>query len=250
MQRYAICVEYDGTDYSGWQIQLVHNSIQSELASAISKVADENVMPIGSGRTDAGVHAKGQIAHFDSSSNRSEFQWLSGINSELPKSISVKWIKSVDTSFHAKNSAMARCYSYTIYNASTRSSLHHRYSWHVMQKINIDALKESLICLVGEHDFSSFRASGCQSKSPFREMFEVSVAENINMISIKLEANAFLYHMVRNIVGTAIEIGVGKYDPSWMRNLLELRDRKLAGPTAPPQGLCLESIKFPNAWNV
>jgi len=250
MQRYAICVEYDGTDYSGWQIQLVHNSIQSELASAISKVADENVMPIGSGRTDAGVHAKGQIAHFDSSSNRSEFQWLSGINSELPKSISVKWIKSVDTSFHAKNSAMARCYSYTIYNSSTRSSLHHRYSWHVMQKINIDALKESLICLVGEHDFSSFRASGCQSKSPFREMFEVSVAENRNMISIKLEANAFLYHMVRNIVGTAIEIGVGKYDPSWMRNLLELRDRKLAGPTAPPQGLCLESIKFPNAWNV
>ena len=250
MQRYAICVEYDGTDYSGWQIQLEHNSIQSELAYAISKIADENVMPIGSGRTDAGVHAKGQIAHFDSSSNRSEFQWLSGINSELPKSIAVKWIKSVDTSFHAKNSAIARRYSYTIYNASIRSSLHNRYSWHVMQNIDIDKLKESLICLVGEHDFSSFRASGCQSKSPYREMYEANAAQNKNFISINLEANAFLYHMVRNIVGTAIEIGIGKYDPSWMRDLLELRDRKLAGPTAPPQGLCLESIRFPNACNV
>ncbi len=243
--RLAMGVEYDGTLYNGWQYQPHAPSIQECLNVAISVVADESISCIGSGRTDTGVHARGQIVHFDTLAKRSPRAWLLGINSNLPEDINILWVKEVDPEFHARYSAGKRAYRYSILNRPVRSALARYRSWWVRQPLDAAAMAAGARYLLGLHDFSSFRAAGCQSHTPMRNMFSIAVTRRNDWIFVDCEANAFLHHMVRNIVGSLVEIGVGERPAEWLQELLELRDRKLAGITAPAAGLVLMQIQYP-----
>ena len=243
--RLAMGVEYDGTLYNGWQYQPHAPSIQECLNVAISVVADETISCTGSGRTDTGVHARGQIVHFDTQAKRSPRAWLLGINSNLPEDINVLWVKEVGAEFHARYSAGKRAYRYSILNRPVRSALARHRAWWVRQPLDATAMAASVRCLHGLHDFSSFRAAGCQSHTPMRNMFRTDVTRRDDWIFIDCEANAFLHHMVRNIVGSLVEIGCGERPVEWLQELLEVRDRKLAGITAPAAGLILMRIQYP-----
>ena len=238
-------VEYDGTLYNGWQIQPHAPSIQERLNVAIAAVADESVACVGSGRTDTGVHAGGQVVHVDTCAERSPRAWLLGINSNLPDDINALWIKEVEPEFHARYSALKRVYEYSILNRPVRSALARHRSWWVRQQLDERLMSAAAGCLLGEHDFSSFRAAGCQSRSPVRHVTGIEVDRRRDRILIRCEANAFLHHMVRNIVGTLVEIGLGERPVEWMHELLAARDRKLAGMTAPAAGLVLTRVEFP-----
>jgi len=244
--RFAFGVEYDGTSFSGWQIQKNVRTIQGELAKALSSVANDNIIPIGAGRTDSGVHASGQIGHFDTDVSRTPFQWRAGVNTILPKDVSVQWVRLVDDNFHARDQANCRTYRYNILNQIYRSALNERYAWLIMQDLDDSLMIDALGHLEGKHNFSCFRASGCQAKTPLRHMYSASLTRKERLISIELRANAFLYHMVRNIMGSVIQVGLKKMPPDWIEVLLKSKDRELAGPTAPPQGLCLEKVEFLN----
>jgi tRNA pseudouridine38-40 synthase len=244
--RYAVGIEYDGTSFSGWQLQKTARTIQGDLSKALSKFANEEIIPIGCGRTDAGVHAKCQVAHFDTEAERSLFQWRSGVNALLPEGISIQWVSLVDQNFHARMSATFRTYRYTIINQSYRSPLNERYAWLVMQSLDDNLMSEGLQYLLGTHDFSCFRASGCQSKTPIRHMLNAQLIRRDQSITIELKASAFLYHMVRNIIGSMVHVGLKKIPPDWIQALINSKDRELAGPTAPAHGLCLYKVEFPN----
>ncbi len=244
-RRIAMGVEYDGTHYNGWQYQPHAPSIQERLNNAISAVADEIVSCIGSGRTDTGVHARAQVVHFDTRAERSSRGWLLGINSNLPDDINILWIKEVDAEFHARYSAIKRAYRYSIINRPVRSALERHRAWWVRQPLDVKAMATGARHLLGTHDFSSFRAAGCQSHSPVRNMMHIEVTRRRDWIVVDCEANAFLHHMVRNILGSLVEIGRGERPVEWMRELLEARDRKLAGITAPAEGLVLDRIQYP-----
>jgi len=244
-RRLAMGVEYDGTHYNGWQYQPHAPSIQERLNIAISVVADETITCIGSGRTDTGVHARGQVVHFDALAERSSRAWLLGINSNLPKDINVLWIKEINTEFHARYSAIKRAYQYSILNRPVRSALARHRAWWVRQPLDATAMAAAAKCLLGLHDFSAFRAAGCQSHSPLRNLMHIDVTRRRDWIFINCEANAFLHHMVRNILGSLVEIGSGDRSVEWMQELLEARDRKLAGITAPAAGLVLTRIQYP-----
>jgi tRNA pseudouridine38-40 synthase len=244
-RRLAMGVEYDGTLYNGWQYQPHAPSIQECLNIAISTVADETIACIGSGRTDTGVHARGQVVHFDTRAERSSRAWLLGINSNLPVDINILWTKEVDSEFHARYSALKRTYEYSILNRPVRSALARNRTWWVRRPLDERAMAAAVECLLGTHDFSSFRAAGCQSHSPVRNVMSIEVMRRRDWIVVRCEANAFLHHMVRNILGSLIEIGLGERSVEWMRELLAVRDRKLAGITAPAAGLVLTRIEFP-----
>ncbi|MAF83018.1 MAG: tRNA pseudouridine(38-40) synthase TruA [Gammaproteobacteria bacterium] len=244
-RRLAMGVEYDGTLYHGWQYQPHAASIQECLNAAISVVADEATTCIGSGRTDTGVHAVGQVVHFETRAERSPRSWLLGINSNLPDDINVNWVKGVDAEFHARYSAIKRAYRYTILNRPVRSALARNRAWWVRQPLDESAMAVSVECLLGLHDFSSFRAAGCQSHSPLRDMIRIDVMRKRDWIFVDCEANAFLHHMVRNILGSLVEIGRGERPVEWLQTLLAARDRKLAGITAPAAGLVLTQIQYP-----
>ncbi len=244
-RRLVLGVEYDGTHYNGWQYQPHAPSIQERLNAAICAVADHEISCIGSGRTDTGVHARGQVVHFDTRAKRSARGWLMGINSNLPGDINALWIKELDDQFHARYSAIKRSYRYTILNRPVRSSLARHRAWWVYQALDVDSMVTGAACLVGLHDFSSFRASGCQAHSPVRHVMAIEVKRRNDWITIDIEANAFLHHMVRNLAGTLVDIGRGEQPVEWMSALLEARDRKLAGITAPAAGLVLTRIQYP-----
>jgi tRNA pseudouridine38-40 synthase len=236
-QRLALGIEYDGSCYLGWQRQRQSPTVQEVLETAIAKVADAHCAVHAAGRTDTGVHARCQVAHFDSSADRSERQWLLGINSQLPDSVVVLWVKQVSTEFHARFSALARSYEYLICNRATRPALsRNRLAW-VRQPLDIERMRTAAEYLLGEHDFSSFRAQGCQASSPCREIQQIAVKRHNELVSMHVRANGFLYHMVRNMAGTLIEIGANKHSLASMPALLAARDRTQAGMTAPPQGL-------------
>ncbi|MFQ5634287.1 MAG: tRNA pseudouridine(38-40) synthase TruA [Gammaproteobacteria bacterium] len=250
MNCIALGVEYDGTAYCGWQIQPHAPSIQQSLADAVSVVANEPVRCIGAGRTDTGVHASGQVAHFDTTAERGRRAWLRGINSNLPADISVFNVWPVGADFHARYSATARAYRYVILNRPARSALERHRAWWVHRSLDVDAMKQAASRLLGEHDFSSFRAAGCQAHSAVRKLHRLDIMRSAERIFIDCEANAFLHHMVRNIAGSLVRIGHGEADARWLAELLERRDRRLAGVTAPACGLTLTRVDYPERFGI
>lgn len=248
--RVALGLEYDGSAFSGWQWQAGRRTVQAVLEQALGRVAAEPIRMNGSGRTDAGVHALHQVAHFDTSARRSMRSWVMGTNSALPDDIRVLWARIVPAAFHARYSAIARHYRYLILNRATKSALLRRRATWCYLPLDESRMQAAADYLLGEHDFSSFRAQGCQSKSPCRRMYRLTVRREEDQVIIDLVANAFLHHMVRNIAGVLIAIGAGKAVPEWSREVLEARSRALAGVTAPPDGLYLAGILYPSAFEL
>jgi tRNA pseudouridine38-40 synthase len=248
--RIAACIEYDGSHYVGWQKQSDPKlpTVQFELEKALSKIANQALVIVCAGRTDRGVHATGQIVHFDVPIDRGPKAWVMGANSLLPNSIRVKWAKAVDADFHARFRATARQYLYLLYEANTAPALLARQLTHSSKTLDVDLMAESGQYLLGEHDFSAFRAAGCQSKSPNRCVHWLKIARVNRFIVIDIKANAFLQHMVRNIVGMLLEIGRGDKAPQWAQELLLTRDRTAGGITASPNGLYLVNVDYPHRF--
>ncbi|WP_405224017.1 tRNA pseudouridine(38-40) synthase TruA [Lentisalinibacter sediminis] len=243
--RVAIGVEYDGTAFQGWQRQSHGRAIQNAFEAALSAVADQPVEAVCAGRTDAGVHATGQVIHFDPPVQRRLRSWLLGTNSNLPADVSVSWARAVSADFHARYSAVSRSYRYLILNRPVRSALHrHRACW-VHQPLDEGRMDEAARHLIGEHDFSAFRAAGCQSRSPVRNVTAITVCRQGEWVAIDVSANAFLQHMIRNIAGLLITVGRGEREPGWAAELLAGRDRT-AGPfAAAAAGLTLVAVDYP-----
>jgi len=236
--KIALGVEYLGTDFHGWQIQKSGlRTVQGVVEPALSKIANHPVRVFCSGRTDAGVHAQEQIIHFETQTTRTDAAWLFGGNANLPNDVNFKWAKEVNDDFHARFNAHARSYEYKIHHHPVRSSLKTGYYLWEPRSLNIDDMRKAAAFLVGEHDFSCFRGSMCQAKSPIKTIEYLQIDEIGDDLIIKVKANAFLHHMVRNLVGTLLKIGRGEKNPEWMLSVLDSKDRKEAGPTAEPQGL-------------
>ncbi len=245
MQRIALAVEYDGSHYHGWQRQPAVDSVQARLEDALAKVAAAPVQIVCAGRTDAGVHATHQVIHFDTTAIRPPQGWLLGGVHGLPKDISLLWVRPVESDFHARFSAIARSYRYILLNRATRSALHAgRVTWW-RHPLDADAMNAAAQCLVGEHDFTSFRARDCQSHSPWRCIEAVRVQRFGDFVALDITANAFLHHMVRNIVGTLLPVGTGGWPVDAVADILVARRRESAGMTAPPDGLYLTSVRYP-----
>ncbi len=243
--KYALGIEYDGTRYFGWQAQKSVASLQITVEKALSLVAAAPIQVQCAGRTDRGVHATQQVIHFETDVDRSEKAWLMGTNTHLPSNIRVVWAKAVPVEFHARFSATARRYHYIIYNSRVHSAiLRHAITWHHVP-LDADKMRQGIKYLLGEHDFSSFRAAGCQAKHGIRDMLDANVARRGEYIIVDIQANAFLHHMVRNIVGALFKVGEGEHEPLWIQTLLQQQDRTKAGVTAPPQGLYLIQVTYP-----
>ena len=236
--KVALGVEYFGKNFHGWQIQKSDlRTVQSEVELALSQVANHQVRVFCSGRTDSGVHAVEQVIHFETNTNRTDRAWLFGGNVNLPKDVNFKWVKVVSDDFHARFSAVARSYKYKIHHNPVRSSLKADYFLWEPRPLNVDDMKEAAALLVGERDFSCFRGSLCQAKSPIKTVEYIEIDSFKDELILNIKANAFLHHMVRNIVGTLLKIGRGEKDVQWMSEVLASKDRKKAGPTSEPQGL-------------
>ncbi|MFK8030793.1 MAG: tRNA pseudouridine(38-40) synthase TruA [Gammaproteobacteria bacterium] len=240
-------IEYNGSPYCGWQSQPDGRTVQDFVQRSLSKVASHPVQVQCAGRTDAGVHATAQIAHFDTESSRSERQWVLGVNTNLPKSINVSWVRPVSDDFHARFSALVRRYRYVILNRQHRSALLHERVHFEPRMLNSANMHSAARCLIGEHDFTAFRAAGCQAKSPVRTIHSVLVSQHGDFITIDIEANAFLQNMVRIIVGTLLRIGRGDEQVCWLNDVLVACDRKHLGATAPAEGLYLTAVKYADA---
>jgi tRNA pseudouridine38-40 synthase len=246
--RVALGIEYSGCHYFGWQKQDISPTVQEALESALSEVADEKIHVICAGRTDTGVHALQQVVHFDTSVQRETKAWQLGANTKLPKDIAVTWALNVDDEFHARFSAENRTYQYLILNRRARPAVYNGLVTWEYQKLDFDRMKQASLCLLGEHDFTSFRASACQAKSPIRTIHQLDIKQSGDWYLITISANAFLHHMVRNISGVLMAIGKGKKEIIWCNEVLESKDRKAAGVTAPPHGLYLVDIKYPEKY--
>jgi tRNA pseudouridine38-40 synthase len=243
--RLAVGIEYDGTAYAGWQAQATVDSVERQVQQALAAVANHAVEVTCAGRTDAGVHALCQVAHFDASVARSERAWVLGANTHLPVDIALLWARPVPQDFHARYSASARSYRYVIVNRPMRPALARLRAHFVHHRLDERAMNEAARFLLGEHDFSSFRSSECQSRTPVRRVDRIGVARQSEFVLIEVTANAFLHHMVRNIAGVLLRVGLGEAPAGWVRDVLGARDRTSAGVTAPPQGLYLQSVSYP-----
>ncbi len=250
MKRIVLGVEYDGSAYSGWQWQRNRRSVQAVLEQALSKVANQPIMVICAGRTDAGVHALEQVVHFDTAVGRDLHAWLLGGNSNLPDDVRITWVKKAEADFHARYSAIARFYRYVILNRPVKSALLRQQATWSYQPLDADKMHEAAQHLLGNHDFSSFRAQGCQSKSPYRIMYFIDVYRQDERIIIDISANAFLHHMVRNIAGVLMAVGAGKQPVDWPGHLLAIKNRSLAAVTAPPDGLYLGAVYYPECYGI
>jgi tRNA pseudouridine38-40 synthase len=248
--RVALGIEYDGTSYNGWQRQKNGIGVQQRLEEALAVVANEDIEVVCAGRTDTGVHASGQVVHFDTSAERSDRGWLLGANTNLPPDVSVTWVRHVSDEFHARFSATGRSYRYAILNRLERSALHRHRAWWVYEPLDDKLMHEAAQRLLGQHDFSAFRAAGCQAKSATRELTAISVERDGNWLTVSVSANAFLMHMVRNITGTLAVVGRGERPPEWVADVLESRDRTAGGITAPPHGLTLVSVDYPGEFGI
>ena len=253
--RHAIGVEYEGTEFNGWQRLSQPGepgppTVQSALELALSRVADAPVETVCAGRTDAGVHARCQVVHFDSDANRSDRAWVLGTMGHLPRDIAVRWCVPVADDFSARFSAHARRYRYRILNRPVRPALHRQYlSWE-LRPLDADAMHRAAQALLGEQDFSAFRTVHCQAPHARRDLQRISVRRIDDEVVVEVQANAFLHHMVRNIVGSLLEIGAGAQPEHWMGELLAGRDRSRAGPTAPAAGLVFLGPLYPPEWGL
>ena len=249
--RLALGIEYDGRRFCGWQMQK-HGTrtVQLLLQQALSVVADESVTVTCAGRTDTGVHATGQVVHFDTTAVRQLKAWTMGVNAHLPDDVSVSWAREVDQAFSARFSATMRGYRYVLHNRKARSALlSGRVTW-IHDSLDVDTMHISAQSLLGENDFSSFRSSACQAEHARRFMKSITVSRQGDFIFFDIHANAFLHHMVRNIVGSLLSVGRGEKSPEWIAELLQARDRTLGGVTAPADGLYLVSVEYPQAYRL
>lgn len=250
MGRYALGIEYDGSAHYGWQRQQNVPSVQEHLETALSKIADTTITVQCAGRTDAGVHATGQVVHFSSAHTRPLKAWTMGANANLPDSIGVSWACEVSDDFHARFSATHRRYRYIIYNAPLRPAILTRGLTHVYKPLDAVKMHQAAQAIIGEHDFSAFRAAHCQSRSPYRNVAHVNVHRQGRYIVIDIRANAFVHHMVRNIAGSLIEIGAGEQPLDWMSTLLASKDRTQAAATAKAHGLYLVDVTYPEHFGL
>lgn len=249
--RVALVFEYNGSGFHGWQYQKSGiPSVEGHLQQACSKVANHEVELVCAGRTDAGVHASAQVVHFDTPVSRSMRSWVMGINTALPPGISVRWAGNVDDTFHARFSAVSRRYRYIIASQAVRPAIGQGCVSWTYRVLDSDVMNRAGQHLVGEHDFSAFRAAGCQSKSPFRNVHAVTVTRHSAYVVIDIQANAFLHHMVRNIAGALMAVGSGEHPEHWIRDILSLGDRRKAAVTAPPNGLFLVNVGYPQAFGL
>jgi tRNA pseudouridine38-40 synthase len=242
--RIVLGVEYDGANYHGWQRQNNVCTIQEKVEYALAQVAAEPIDVICAGRTDAGVHALGQVVHFDTAAMRSDRAWILGTNTNLPSDIRVLWARHTSSDFHARFSATARQYRYIIYNNKVASAILRQRTMWLPFALDEKLMHEAGRYLIGENDFSSFRGSSCQAKSAERNIISLVVTRNSSMVTIDIKADAFLLHMVRCIVGTLVKVGEGEKPPSWVKEVLIARDRRLAAATAPAQGLYLVEVEY------
>ena len=249
--KIALSIQYDGSQFSGWQRQK-HSvrTVQQQLEESLSKVADSNITVVCAGRTDTGVHGLAQIVHIETSVQRDMKAWVYGGNRFLDYDVAISWAKAVPDDFHARFSAQARRYRYVICNTAIRPAAMRQYvSWNY-RPLDVASMQKAAEHLVGEHDFSSYRAAGCQAKTANRDVRSLSVRRFGSMVVVDVCANAFLQHMVRNIVGVLMKIGVGERDPAWAKEVLEFRDRTKGGVTAPPYGLYFVAVEYPEKFEL
>ena len=248
--KFACIVEYDGSDFCGWQRQSHAASVQEAVERAISLVANHEIGIACAGRTDTGVHALGQVVHFETNAQRDMRSWLLGINSNLPNSVVIKSISQMPDDFHARFSALSRTYRYIISNEKVRPALlANRAAW---ERVPLDEtrMQEAANTLVGKHDFTSFRALACQAKSPIREITKLTIQREGSLIILDVTANGFLHHMVRNLAGVLMSIGKNENSPQWTKEVLIKKDRSVAGVTAPPQGLYFLSVQYDPKYKI
>jgi tRNA pseudouridine38-40 synthase len=250
MPRLALGVEYDGSGFAGWQFQSHARSVQGDLQQALSQVADHPVELTAAGRTDAGVHALEMVAHFDTSAERPLHAWVLGTNANVAPEISVLWAHVVPGDFHARHQATARRYHYRILDRRVRPALERQRVCWIRHELDAGRMHAAAQVLVGHHDFSAFRAAECQSPTPLRKLTDVSVERNGPYVDLRLCANAFLHHMVRNIAGSLILVGRGERPVEWLQEVLLGRDRREAGPTAPPEGLYFAGADYPAGFGL
>lgn len=243
-------LEYDGSGFCGWQSQRSGGSVQDALEVALSKIAGNGVRAITAGRTDAGVHAAYQVVHFDTQAQRPVTAWVRGTNALLPDSIAVRWASQMPDDFHARYSATERCYIYLLLNRFVRPGLYqHRMGWF-HQSLDVESMRTGAQLLLGEHDFSAFRAAECQARSPVRILTKLDIARHGDIVAFELRANAFLHHMVRNIVGCLVYVGKRRYPPEWIGELLAGCRRSEAAPTFSAAGLYLAGISYDDKWKL
>jgi tRNA pseudouridine38-40 synthase len=248
--RIALGIEYDGSCFLGWQTQPGGGTVQDALESALSGIADERVDVTCAGRTDRGVHGRAQVVHFDTTAQRPDSAWVRGANALLPASVAVLWSRPVAPDFHARYCALSRTYRYVLVNRPVRPALAARYAgWH-HAPLELAPMREAASHLLGEHDFSAFRAAECQAKSPRRTLDRIDIERRGECIEFMMRANAWLQHMARNIVGTLVYVGTGKHPPQWAKAVLESRDRSRAAPTFGPEGLYLEAVQYDPHWGI
>ena len=248
--RLALGIEYDGSGFLGWQTQPGAGAVQDALQGALSAIAGEEIKVTCAGRTDRGVHAIGQVVHFDPTVERPDSAWVRGVNAVLPDSVAVLWVHRVADGFHARFSALSRSYRYVLLNRPVRPALAARHAGWFHRELDLEAMRRAARVLVGEHDFSAFRSSECQAKSPVRHVRRLEIDRRGERIDFSITANAFLHHMVRNIVGTLVYVGKGKHPPGWVRELLSSGQRALAAPTFGPEGLYLEAVEYAPEWGL
>lgn len=250
LMRIALGIEYNGAAYCGWQYQDHSPSVQERVERALAHVADHDIRVICAGRTDTGVHAYQQVVHFDTTADRTDYSWVSGANTRLPGDISILWARHVEESFHARFSALGRIYRYVILNRRVRPGLlNGRVSWEY-RPLDLERMQTAAVHLLGEHDFSSYRAVACQASSPVRTLRRLEIHQSGDLLILELEANGFLHHMVRNIAGVLITIGAGEAEPVWAKEVLDRRDRTQGGVTAPPDGLYFVGTVYPDEFEI
>ncbi len=248
--RLALGVSYDGTPYDGWQSQPSGRTVQDQLEKALGQFADQRISTLCAGRTDAGVHGLMQVVHFDTTAERTPYAWVRGTNSFLPRDIAVQWAQVVPEAFHCRASATSRRYAYLLLESPVRPSIDtHRVGW-VFQPLDLARMQQALPHLLGEHDFTSLRASACQALSPVKNLMRIDISRRGAYWRFEFEANAFLHHMIRNIMGCLITIGQGKQPPEWMAEVIAARSRDAAAPTFAPDGLYFLGPRYETRWGL
>ncbi|MGE5338200.1 MAG: tRNA pseudouridine(38-40) synthase TruA [Gemmatimonadota bacterium] len=242
--RLALGLQYDGAAFCGWQTQPNRGAVQDVLEAALAQFAGGPVATICAGRTDAGVHATYQVVHIDTEVLRPVDAWIRGVNRWLPEALAVRWSRTVSDEFHARFSARARRYDYWLLNDPVRAPLRERRAGWVFRPLEVDAMRTAAAMLTGKHDFSAFRSAECQAASPVRELRRLEIESRGRLLRFRFVANAFLHHMVRNLMGTLIQVGLGRQPPDWAGELLAGRDRRLAAPTASAAGLYLTGVDY------